>query len=177
MSLEVREGVADFSAFDTVNREAFPQEEFIATEEIACMHEEGRADVVSFYDEEEFVGFAVIVTNEDFAYLFFLAIAKEARSRGYGSWALTYLKKRYSTRQMVLDIEQVDSSAPNAAQRIARKRFYLRNGFTETGFLLRYEGCIFELLCSSESFDCEGFTDLLNRLSETEGLEISMIPR
>ena len=46
----------------------------------------------------------------------------------------------------MLDIEPVDPSVPDNAMRIRRKQFYLRNGFLESGYMLKYLGLSFEIL-------------------------------
>ena len=79
-------------------------------------------------------------------YVFFLAIDPAWRSHGYGAAVLDELRKRYAGRQLVLDIEPLDSAAPNYEQRLRRKNFYLRNGFRESGCFFKYCGMCFEVL-------------------------------
>ena len=48
--------------------------------------------------------------------------------------------RRFKDRKIALLIEQLDETAENSAQRIARRNFYLKNGFTSSNiFHRRYQ--------------------------------------
>lgn len=55
-------------------REAFPPEEYLDPGELIKMARADNFDFLALLDEAEFVGFMVVQTYEDMAYLFFLAI-------------------------------------------------------------------------------------------------------
>lgn len=97
-------------------------------------------------------------------YILFLAICSEKRSKGYGSKALFLMKEQYANYQLALDMEIIDETAENIEQRKARKKFYLKNGFYETGFMMRYQDLIMEVLCNEEIFDSSNFKQLLDNL-------------
>ena len=95
------------------------------------------------------------------AYLFFLAITAENRSKGYGSTILSLLSETYKTNQLTVDFEMVDENAPNYNQRVRRKTFYTKNGFKETGLFLTYFGVSYEVLCKNKDFNIKMFKDML----------------
>lgn len=74
-------------------KEAFPPEEYLAPSELVKMARTDNFDFFALLDGDVFVGFMVIQTYEDLAYLFFLAIAAESRGKGYGSGGLAEIKQ------------------------------------------------------------------------------------
>lgn len=104
------------------------------------------------------------MTYEDLAYLFFLAISPSFRSKGYGSRAIQWLKTHYPDKKHVVDFEMLDESASNSAQREKRRRFYLRNGYKETGFFLSYLGVYYEVFCMDDDFDTEAFKKMMSTI-------------
>ncbi len=97
----------------------------------------------AYYDGDVFVGFAYLVADNDLAYLFYLAVTEEERGKGYGTSILRSLRGIFS-QTMVLDIEECDPRAKNAAQRFRRRDFYERNGFVYAGFKATYYGVCYE---------------------------------
>lgn len=151
----------DMHLLDGLALEAFPPEEYLAPAEIIEMSLKTDLDFWGLYDKDSFIGFCVIVRYADIAYLFFLAITPENRSKGYGSTILATLSEQYKSSRFVVDFEMIEEQAPNAEQRIRRKDFYLRNGFRETGHFLAYFGVSYEVLCKNKDFDFQTFKKML----------------
>ena len=139
-------GSPDAVLMDEVNHESFPPEELMQTDMQLKLCADGALDVWAVYAAEEFVGFTTVYPHTRLAYVFFLAVSSKTRSHGYGSRILSMLREQYSGKRIVLDIEPLDPGAPNYDIRVRRKQFYLRNGFHESGWLLKYLGLSFEVL-------------------------------
>lgn len=158
---------ADFAQrerFEEINCEAFPPDEYMSLSELLEVQARGEFDVLALFDGETMVGFMVISASEEAAYLFFLAIAKEFRGMRYGGQALQLYRTLYAQRQCTVDLEPLDDAAENAAQRIRRRRFYLKNGFSPSGYALEYRGMAFELLCCTPPLRTEAFARLAENL-------------
>lgn len=167
MNLQTKNITSDFEDMELLrrlNNEAFPTEERIETGRLITMGMTGRVRLTAVYDNGLFVGFYVVRVQEPVVYIFFIAIDGAMRSKGYGSEILSLIRKSYSDSQIVLDLERQDETAPNHEQRKARKKFYLRNGFKETGYFMTYDGMVFEIMCSSAWFDKDGFLFLLDQI-------------
>ena len=143
----------EVAIMDEVNLEAFPRNERMDTEFQTKLCSEGKLDVWGVWDEEEFVGYSTVYPGKVLSYVFFLAVHSKMRSNGYGSRILNLLRKQYPDKKLVLDIEPTDSSMEAHAisyeenqLRLRRKAFYLRNGFRESGYLIKYLGMTFEIL-------------------------------
>lgn len=146
--------------------EAFPPEEYLAPSKLIEMSKEECFDFYYVEDNKEFIGFAVVQTYKNLSYLFFLAIAKEHRFKGYGGKTLKLVKDAYPNKTQVVDFEMVDVNSSNYHQRVKRREFYLKNGYRETGFFLSYLGVDYEVFCSSsDSFDEDTFKELMTRIN------------
>lgn len=162
--MELRKVTSDFTDMNRLEElalEAFPPEEYLAPAKIIEMSLKTDLDFWGLYDNDIFIGFCVVVRHADMAYLFFLAISPENRSKGYGSAILAILSEKYKSFQFTVDFEMVDEQVLNVEQRIRRKEFYLRNGFKETGHFLTYFGVSYEVLCKNSDFDFHTFKEML----------------
>ncbi len=151
----------DLNKVETLAREAFPPEEYLAPRELIAMDQRGELDFLALYDGAQFVGFMTVCAFESLAYLFFLAVDPALRSHGYGGQALALLETLYPGRQQVVDLEMPDAQAPNNAQRISRRGFYLRHGYRATGHFLSYLGVDYEILCKESAFDLNAFQRMM----------------
>lgn len=142
-------------------REAFPPGEYFPPRKLMRM---ARADDFDFWkilDGSAFVGFMVVKTYDDLAYLFFLDIDPSHRSKGYGARALALLRTLYPQKRLILDFEMLDETAANNEQRKKRRAFYLRNGFQETGWFISYNNIDFEIVSADGHLDLEKYKALM----------------
>lgn len=126
MSLTSQLITADFPDLDKVealNIEAFPEEERVPLSEFLRYEDQEEANFFAFYHENEFVGFAFAISNEQAFYVSFFAIMPHLRSHGYGGEIIDKLVNFYQ-RTMLLEIERLDELCDNPEQRQARWDFY-----------------------------------------------------
>ncbi|GEM_PF-4584840 len=71
---------------------------------------------LAFYEEDQFIGFALVVLYSAFVYLYYLAIDPDKRSSGYGAKALKALEDEYPDSAIVFEMEAEDPDRPNAKQ-------------------------------------------------------------
>ena len=116
-----------WSEVNALAKEVFPPQEYLAPSKLVEMAKADNFDFLALTDNNSFVGFIVVQTYRNLAYLFFLAIVSTCRSKGYGSQAKT-LKTEYPNKKQVVDFEMRDDTADNYKQREKRREFYLRNG-------------------------------------------------
>lgn len=166
-TIEITQNFADMEKLKKLNEEAFPDEE---REEITKFLEyvkQGACDFLAFYDKNMLIGFTLLAFNQNTAYICFLAVDSKMRSKGYGSDILNILKEKYFNRQLVLSIERTDEDCENIAQRKARKQFYLRNNFKETGVNFSYRGLSLEVLFFGKQFDKDSYSLLLKIVKDS----------
>lgn len=164
MSLELitfNKDSKDIPYFKKVNEESFPPHERMSLEEMFSFAKDTNTDILGIYVNKKPIGFAVLLKNSVCAYLYFLAIDPNMRSKGYGSLTLQKLNEKYPNLQIILDIDVPDKNAPDNSLRIRRKEFYLRNGYHETGRYTLLGEDRFEVLCTGKELCVEGLLDLL----------------
>lgn len=138
---------------EEINNEAFPASEKVSIAYLVSIPDLTMLHVNAIVDGDVPVGFIIWVDLcEGFSYLSYLAIDQQYRNRRYGSKALTCLFDNVLTDTVSFGvIEAPDPDAENNDQRVTRKRFYERLGFTvfenTVGFFgndkfhLVYHGC------------------------------------
>lgn len=128
---------------------AFPVEQRIPFWALRLRAGMNGMEIVSYSDEGTFCGFSCQVVTDDMVYIYYLAVDPELRDRGYGSQVLELIKQSHPGMPVALDIESRKRNADNAKQREARRAFYLKNGFTPTGYGFK-DGDLFEILIDGE---------------------------
>ncbi len=103
-------------------------------------------ETLAFYDAEAFVGFACLLNAGDVSHIIYFAVEESLRDRGYGSEILREIARYREGCRIIVDIERQDRRADNNGQRERRKRFYLRNGYAETGIRYRWHRENYEIL-------------------------------
>ncbi len=88
-------------------------EESPAPEKLVQMAQAEHFDFWALTDNDLFIGFMVVQTYHNLAYLFFLAIDSDCRFKGYGSHAIETLKTSYPGKKQVVDFEMLDKTAAN----------------------------------------------------------------
>ncbi|KXT78920.1 hypothetical protein STRDD13_00350 [Streptococcus sp. DD13] len=97
------------------------------------------ANFYAYYNHEEFVGFAYVLSTTEAYFILFLAVNDLVHSKGYGSKILQDLRQDAGKRPIMLAIEPMNEEAANRTQRKKRLAFYERNGFELTQHFY-YEG-------------------------------------
>ena len=133
-------------ALKKLYRTAFPKAERAPLPLLIRLSKRGECAFSGCYREGKFVGLTVAIERPAFAYLFFLAVEESVRSHGFGGSILEAVKARYRGKPLVLDMEERDAAAPNAAQRERRSCFYEKHGFAPAGFTYSYNGVTYEVL-------------------------------
>lgn len=105
----------------------------------------------SLYDDESWIGLLYTFEYEDILLVLYIVIDASCRSGGYGSRVLTGLREEHPDKRIVLTIEPIDEQADNYEQRVKRKRFYEKNGYTSAGIIIEGLGQPFEMLISGGS--------------------------
>lgn len=162
-TIKITENFPELAKVEQLALEAFPPEEYLAPKKLIEMSQDDGFDFYALYDKDMFVGFMVVTTYKCLSYLFFLAIDSTLRSKGYGSRAIETLKVLYPEHIQIVDFEMPDETAPNNAQRMSRRKFYLKNGYMETGKFLAYLGVEYEVF-STSAFDFNIFKEMMSEM-------------
>ena len=95
--------------------------------------------------------------NRKMIFIMFLAVDESLRTKGYGSAILKEIKNRYPDKKIMVSIELCDDSAPDIEVRKRRKAFYRKNGYGETGYMIKLSGVVQEIMITNGDFDKKEF--------------------
>jgi hypothetical protein len=103
--------------------------------------------MISFFDGENFVGFAYMFTAGDLTFMVYLAMLPGLRGKGYGSQALDLVRQHKGGCRIFSVMEKPDCGFSDPEICARRRRFYERNGCTVPGIDLRSDDYVFDAVC------------------------------
>ena len=118
---------------------SFPENELIDFSKFFFSSISG--DVLSFYDNNQFIGFAATITNNNITNILYFAIEPDQRSKGYGTQSLKQICDYFKNNKIILDVEDPNGSYNEAeyGRRLKRINFYIKAGFRLTN--IKYNWC------------------------------------
>ena len=158
-------GDPDFPAVLRMYEEAFPESERSWTGEdmaAATEHPQGlvSTEILGIYPDDagrDIAGFFLTLSSDAAVYMYYFAIRPGLRGKGVGAKALAALTSRCGEKPLMFDYESIYQKSDNPEQRMRRHSFYMRNGFHETGWLVKDCGVELIIACSSEDFNIEDY--------------------
>lgn len=136
---------------------AFPKEERMPFSMMVAMSKLWNTNFWAFYDEDVLCGFVYMAINRNLVFIMFLAVDKTLRSQGYGSAILQEISKKYLNKKIIISIEPCDNCAPDLKIRKMRKSFYLKNGYQETGYKIKLNGVVQDVIIKNGEFSRKEF--------------------
>lgn len=112
--------------------EAFPKAERKPFFTVRRSVNKGKALLLTAMENEILQGFVMVIPYKNMVMVDYLAVSSKIRSHGTGSKIIREVCRYFSGQKIVLLIERLDDTAENKDQRIARRRFYFKNGFTSS---------------------------------------------
>ena len=112
---------------------------------------------LSFYDGDIQCVFIYFAVNRKMIFIMFLAVDESLCTKGYGSAILKEIKNRYPDKKIMVSIEPCNDSAPDIEVRKRRKAFYRKNGYSETGYMIKLSGVVQEIMITNGDFDKKEF--------------------
>ena len=118
-------------------------------------------------ESQDFIGFTIVYPRKSFNWLWYFAVSKELRGKGYGQQILTKLIERYEDQPFVLDMESTTQVCDNLEQRKQRRTFYLRNGFRDTNVYRTYNDITMTIMMRGEgTFTMQDWDDIIHELQQ-----------
>jgi len=125
-----------WSDIKEIYMEAFPKRERKPYFSLKRAVKKKKAVVMTAVEHQKLLGFVALIPYKDMVMVDYLAVSSKIRSKGTGSFMMQQVCKQYADKKIVLLIEREDEAADNCAQRTARRKFYLKNGFTSSNIFM-----------------------------------------
>ena len=126
--------------------EAFPKRERKPFFSLRHSVKRGKGQIFTASENDTLMGFIMVIPYQNMVMVDYLAVSGKIRSKGTGSFIMQEICRYFSDKKVVLLIERLDEGAENREQRIARRRFYLKNGFTSADIFVEGAGGDMEIL-------------------------------
>lgn len=153
MNLEIKKVKLSNKNVKKIYFDSFPKEERMSFLMMVLMTKITHTDFLAFYDKGKLCGFIYSATMENITFIMFLAVDKNIRSKGYGSKILEEIQRLYPNNKIIIPIERSDVEATNINDRIRRKNFYSKNGYIDTGYLIKLSKTEQEIIIKNGIFD------------------------
>ena len=124
--------------------EAFPEDERPPVDIFFKNLEKDNTRLLTFYQNNQFIGFTSLIIYKDICYIFFLAVSSIYRGQGYGGQILEIIKRDYHDYILLLAFEEVNPQYSNYEERVNRQRFYAHHGFLDNDLLTDEWGVRFQ---------------------------------
>ncbi len=154
---------ADEDRIKRLYYDAFPADERAPFRMLKSRAKRGRADFLSLYNNDEWVGLTYIVTHEDLAYIFYLAVDNEQRGKHYGTQAILAIIERYKGKRVFLALEDWNEECDNKQQRIKRHNFYKNCGLSDLPYKLKEANVVYSIMGVGGKVEPEEYKRLINR--------------
>ncbi|MCT0007655.1 GNAT family N-acetyltransferase [Weissella confusa] len=155
----------DYQSVVKMYHEAFPANEQLPLWYLQFLTLRRGISFSAYYDDDQIVGMIYTTKTQNTIFVLYLATNARIRSRGYGTKILQQLIRETPNQEIVLNIEPQDVSADNADQRAKRLRFYQKNGFMLTGYVIEDSNQEFDILSTSNHFSIVDYKRAVKKLS------------
>ena len=134
-------------------KSAFPKEERVPWWLLRLTSHAKHSSIDAYLDGDMFCGFTFSTVVDNMYFVMFFAVDDAIRGKGYGSAILSKIKNDNPDKTVVLNIEPIVEDAENLEERKNRLAFYQKNGFKDTGYLVREVGGVFSVMSTSDTVD------------------------
>lgn len=124
----------------------------------------------ALYDKNTVKAFVHLNSTEDFVHINYFAVSKLYQGQGIGSQFLTWLKKKFIEKPIVLDVELENQNNNNNFDRVRRINFYKKNGFVLSNYVFEWQKELFSPMYYGE-LDIDEFKIYIKKIL----LEISKL--
>lgn len=140
--------------------EAFPKAERKPFFTVRRSVNKGKSLLLTAMENEVLQGFVMAIPYKNMVMVDYLAVSSKIRSRGTGSKMMQEICRYFPGEKIVLLIERLDDTAENKDQRIARRRFYFKNGFTSSNIYITGRSGNMEILNFGGTVSKQEYMDL-----------------
>ncbi|MCI9085043.1 MAG: GNAT family N-acetyltransferase [Clostridia bacterium] len=127
---------SDWKEIKKIYLEAFPKPERKPLFTIKHSVNKGKTKLITSTENGILQGFAMVIPFQNAVMVDYLAVSNNIRGKGTGSKLIEKVCKQFADKKIVLLIEKINNNAPNNKQRLARKKFYIKNGFISSDIFI-----------------------------------------
>ena len=153
----------NYKAIKQLYLDAFPNHERMPFFMLKNAVKKRKAEILIAKESGKVVAFAYLVLYRDMVYLFYFSVLSELRNKGIGSILIKYLIEHYQNKRIFLAVEQPNENVADNEQRVKRKAFYLKNGFSNHKYKLQEKNEIFDVMAIGGEISIEEYKNKIGR--------------
>lgn len=161
----VSDSIPEYKTVKGTYKKSFPRFEQIPYGILLAYAKRKGSLFIAFYDEGVFCGETYLIHLGNTVFILYLAVNPELRSQGYGSKILSWVQQKFPNHKISLTIETVDESRKNYEERLKRREFYSKNGFTSTPYRVKEFGVVYDILSNNVDYSFEEYEKVSKYLS------------
>ena len=150
----------NYKAIKQLYLDAFPNHERMPFFMLKNAVKKRKAEILIAKESGKVVAFAYLVLYRDMVYLFYFSVLSELRNKGIGSILIKYLIEHYQNKRIFLAVEQPNENVADNEQRVKRKAFYLKNGFSNHKYKLQEKNEIFDVMAIGGEISIEEYKNM-----------------
>ena len=117
---------------EELNKKLFPHAKKTADLHfLARLHKGAPVDFIAVEDDGKFIGYTYMINFFQGSFIYYLAIAPECQSKGYGTALLKHLREIQGNRPIVLTAFALNQKRDDNEENVRRKWFYVKNGYID----------------------------------------------
>ena len=153
----------ELSRIQAVYETSFPREERAPFSLLCKRVRQRRAEMYSFWHENQWCGMVYMVTYQDLAYVFYFVIDTAQRGHGLGTQAIAALLDKYRNGRLFLALEDWREPCDNLEQRLKRHRFYQNCGLEDLPYYIKEASVVYAIMGKGGKIEPEEYRALMNR--------------
>lgn len=154
-----------FKSIKKIYKNSFPKEErfpiFVLLLNLIRNNSELFVELIN----EKVISFIYVINYKDERFILYLAVDKEIRNNGFGSYLLKWYRDNHRKNNIYLNIDEVDEKYNDNIIRNKRLKFYLANGFFLTEYLSIEKSGNYNILCNLNNFNKVKYKELDSKIS------------
>lgn len=163
MNLEVKivnKKDKDFKEIKKLYKKSFLKEERVIMPYLFYLCKKENASFWAYYLDNNLCGMSYILTNNDFAFIFYLAIKEEFKNQGIGSKIIDSIKKVFNNKTITINCLISENELF-----LKRKKFYKKNGFVDTNYIFSDKNNKYNVYANNRILAFGKYKEFLNKLA------------
>lgn len=161
---KVNRKLKEYKDIKELMKKVFPKNELIPFSFLTLKSKRKNVEFNSYYDNNKLIGISYLIISNNLIFILYLGVNPSSQSKGYGSKILEDIKNKYSNKEITLNIETLDINSNNYNERLKRLKFYSKNGFNPTKYILK-DDIDYLILSTSNNFNKEEYLKILKKYS------------
>lgn len=154
-----------FNSVRKIYKSSFPRSERFPFIILLLNIIRGNSSMNVLIDNNIIYGFIYYINYKEMSFILYLAINKNIRNKGYGSYLLKWLQNKKHNIDVYLNIDEINSIYKDNDVRIKRLNFYLNNNFYLTNYVSVEHSGNFNILTTNKEFNINEYIKLDKKIS------------